>query len=400
MITRAAQFRMRTRTIVMWAVTISIFVAVIITGCAREQATVVVKRRDITDYLTLQGETVVPAAARAEIVSPYEAPVDKIYVTVGQAVQKGDVVMELAAPQTEVRYQQARQEVRQARQELDQARSRYQGALNRARRELEQAREAEKRARQQAEEQEQQEETNGARVTVTEQPNPELAQAIQRRKQAEQDVLDARAVMEEGLVAYERRLAAAQQELEQAQGGLKVASIRSPISGTVLDINAEIGETARPDQKQPLAVVVDLNAVKVYAGVERENLTRIEHDDSAIVTVKPFPNTDFSGEVDQIYSEKAGLISGEKYVAVIDFQNSQGRAKPGMDATARVEVDEAEDVLAVPASAVYRVNGRPAVRIREANEWRVRVVDTGISDGEYTEIESGLEEGDIVLVNP
>lgn len=392
--------RMRTRTLVMWALMISVLFAFLIIGCAKERATAVVERRDIVAYLPLRGETAVPAASMAEIVSPYEAPVDTIYVTVGQVVKKGDVIMELSAPQTEVRYQQARQQVQQARLALERARKSYQASLSDAKQELAQAQQAEKQARQQAKAQGQQTPSGGVQVTITPQNNPQLSAAIQRRRQAQQGVIDAQAEMDEGLIAYERQLATAQQNFEQVQAGLKVASIRTPITGTVLSINTEIGQTVKPDQKQPLAVVVDLEAVKVYAGVDRNKVDLIKHGDPAVVTINALPKTRFQGQLQQVYTERVGLLKGEQFVAVIGFKNKQGLAKPGMKATALVQTGRADDVPAVPAEAVYRVKGKTAVKIREGKQWRSRIVETGVSDGRYTEIRSGLEEGDVVLVNP
>jgi multidrug efflux pump subunit AcrA (membrane-fusion protein) len=118
------------------------------------------------------------------------------------------------------------------------------------------------------------------------------------------------------------------------------------------------------------------------------------------VTIKEVPNVGFAGSLDEIYSEKAGFLQGQKYVALVDFKNTRGQAKPGMDATVSIKIGEVHDVLAVPANAAYKVDRQNAVKLREGKELRQRIVVVGLSDGKYTQIKSGLKEGDVVMTNP
>lgn len=377
-------------------------------GCGPREERATVERRDIVESLALQGTVTAPAAARANVRPPYQAAVERIYVTVGQSVQEGDVIMELAAPTTQVYYQQARQRLQRAQNELAQARRRYESDLQSARRELEQARQAERQARQAAQRaQEAAPSGTGAGpgapnggVQVTQVQDTGLAEATARRRAAERRVLDAQARMREGLVPYEQQLAEAQRQFDDAQAGRRAAMIRTPISGTVLNVNAEIGETVSPDQEQPVARVVDLNALKVYAPITEPQYRRLEPNDPATITLRDVPDESFEGSVSELHTETAELLSGAEFMTVMDFENRQGIAKPDMQAQARVQVERVENVLAVPADAVFETNDRKAVRVREGNEWRTRSVETGLSDGEYTEIRSGLSAGDVVLVNP
>ena len=57
-------------------------------------------------------------------------------------------------------------------------------------------------------------------------------------------------------------------------------------------------------------------------------------------------------------------------------------------------------MLAVPANAAYKVDRQNAVKLREGKELRQRIVVVGLSDGKYTQIKSGLKEGDVVMTNP
>jgi multidrug efflux pump subunit AcrA (membrane-fusion protein) len=70
-----------------------------------------------------------------------------------------------------------------------------------------------------------------------------------------------------------------------------------------------------------------------------------------------------------------------------------------MKASASVQVGEVKDVLAVPNDAIQDDrSGRPMVKVLRNGDWREAVVEVGLSDGSYTEIRGGLEEGDTVQV--
>jgi len=70
-----------------------------------------------------------------------------------------------------------------------------------------------------------------------------------------------------------------------------------------------------------------------------------------------------------------------------------------MKARAAIELGEKRTVLAVPADAVQKdTSGRTIVKVLRGGHWEAAVVETGISDGQYTEIKSGLNEGETVQV--
>ncbi len=377
----------------------------LISGCGQRSTEAEVTRRDITARLVVEGEVIAPATARADIMPPYEVPVEQVYVTVGQNVRQGETLLLFSAPRNQAYYEQARARLVQARQALAQAQNRFSRQLQAAQQRLARSREAERAART----------AQAAPPSAT--PSPEgggaapssptpaansarIGSLIARRQADEQAVIDAQARMEEGLVPYQQALAAAQQDFASAQAGSKSAQVKSPITGTVLEVNAEMGKTPDLDDDDPLITVVNLDALHVAAGIHQDQLRQIRPGDVAEVTLEDLPNVRFEGTVDQVYTEKAGFLRGQRYVAIIDFRNTEGRAKPDMDATVRIVTGRARDVLAVPASAVYTVGDRHAVRLKRDGRWRERLVEIGLTDGRYTEIISGLREGDIVEANP
>lgn len=362
-----------------------VLAVVVIAGCSKQSSEATAGRRDITAYLPAEGTVVTPASARADIDSPYEVPVEKIYVTVGKNVRRGETLIVFSAPQNQAYYDQARAALVQAQKALDQAQKQYGQELRAAQEQLAASRSTERKAR----------------VTASDSSSlPDTGVSSANRQVDEQAVIDAEARIAEGLVPYQQAVAAAQEQFKAAQAGSKSAQVKSPITGTVLTVNVSVGTTPNPRDKKPLVTVVNLDALKVAAGVEEERLGLLKPKNPVLVMVKEVPNVEFPGSLDEIYSEKAGFLQGQRYVALVDFKNTKGQAKPGMEATVSIKIGEVHDVLAVPANAAYQVDKQYAVKLREGKEWRQRIVEIGLSDGKYTEIKSGLKEGDIVMTNP
>lgn len=359
---------------------------VALTGCAKQSSEATAERRDITAYLPAEGTVVAQASARADVYSPYEVPVEKIYVTVGQNVRRGETLIAFSAPQNQAYYDQARAELLRAQKSLDEARKQFGQELRSAQKQLAVSRSTERKAR----------------VTASNPSTPPSDTGVSsvNRQADEQAVIDAQARVNEGLVAYQQAVAAAQDQFNAAQAGAKAAQVKSPITGTVLAVNATVGTAPDPQDKKPLVTVVNLEALKVAAGIPEDRLSLLKPKNPSLVTIKEVPNVEFPGALDEIYSEKAGFLQGQKYVALVDFKNTKGRAKPGMDATVSIKIGEVRDVLAVPANTVYQVDKQYAVKLRKGKEWRQHIVEIGLSDGKYTEIKSGLKQGDIVMTNP
>ena len=365
----------------------------VISGCAKQSSEATASLRDITAYVTATGVVYAPATARADVFSPYQAPVEKIYVAVGSSVRRGETLLLFSAPQTQAYYDQARAALVQARNSLAQAQSQFGQELKAAQQQLAASRSVERKARDAAQSPSIPPE-GGASIA------PDVVGPSLNRQADEQAVIDAQARMAEGLVPYQQALVAAQEQFAAAQAGGKSAQLKSPITGTVLAVNISPGAVADPEKKEPLITVVNLEALKVTAGIEEEQLNMLKPDYPAVVTIKEVPNVEFAGKLDEIYSENAGFLRGQKYTALVDFRNTKGQAKPGMEAGVSIKVGHVSGVIAVPANAIKKVDQQYAVMVREGGEWPQRIVEVGLSDGQYTQIKSGVKEGDVVMTNP
>lgn len=344
-----------------------------------------VSRQDITAYESLAGEAIAPPTDYAIVMAPYRAPVVKVYTTLGDVVSKGDVLVELEYASAQAYYEQARQAVQSAENAVSQSQRQRSVQIAEANKRVSDARAAEEAARS----------SN----------DPNLPLYTEARIQAEQDLAW---ILSDAsyLAPYQRQLESARQSLLDAQSGRKIAMIRSPISGTVLEINARPGKMVGEDEDKPVAVIVNLEALQVHAKMSAKQLSTIKVDFPAKLTFeKDIPDKEFDGKMIRITTdiEKkiGGLIEEREYIAIVAFKNDLGLVKPEMDAKVLVKVGEVKNVLAVPVDAVDKdEQGRPIVKVLKDGQWISTVVETGLSDGEYIEIKSGLDEGQTIQVTP
>jgi multidrug efflux pump subunit AcrA (membrane-fusion protein) len=119
---------------------------------------------------------------------------------------------------------------------------------------------------------------------------------------------------------------------------------------------------------------------------------------SATFTVDSFPDEDFEGTVTAIYPKAIIDQNVVDYDVVVTISNPRGMLRPDMTANVTINVATKENVLSVPNKAIKREDGTKVVYAVQDRSLIRRAVKTGWKDSEYTEIVSGLKEGEQVLV--
>ncbi len=196
---------------------------------------------------------------------------------------------------------------------------------------------------------------------------------------------------------------AAQQQVVYAQAQVDKTFIRTPISGTVLQLAAQQGETLAAGLSSPtLIVVADLNRLEVATYVDETDIGKIRIGQSATVTVDAFANQTFTGHVSKIASGSTiqqGVIT---YDVTISLANPTHTLKPDMTASVTIQTGKQTNVLLVSSDAVkIGTNGMTVNVLSQQNGHAgstARAVVTGGTDGVNTEIKSGLKEGETVIL--
>jgi len=226
---------------------------------------------------------------------------------------------------------------------------------------------------------------------------------------------------------------AAELSLERARQNLTYATIRAPISGTVLERNVDVGQTVAASLSAPVLFLIaaDLTCLQILVSVDESDIGKISDALPVRFTVQAYPDDTFTGIVRQTRLQSATEENVVTYSVVVDVTNADLRLLPGMTATVDFLIDSATDVLAIPnaglrfrpsqeqmAEIFARRTGGQSSRagagggppsdqagrgdfamlffLDEAGNLDVRRVRPGLSDGQYTqvqgrELEAGLQ---------
>lgn len=276
-----------------------------------------------------------------------------------------------------------------------------------------------------------------ARVTLKE-TEQALARAseLARKGMATQQALDtaqaARDRAKAALDSAKASLAIANADLKLQQADLAKSTIYAPIDGIVLTRSVDPGQTVASSLQAPVLFVIaaDLRKMELKAAVDEADIGQISVGQQARFTVDAFPERPFDAEIRDISYASVTTDGVVTYDARLDVDNTDMLLRPGMTATVSVVTQQAKAVLTVPSSAFrYRptetrergfsmlsmFTGRrgpmrrpgqteqpPAEGLRtlymlENGQPRRVDVKIGSSDGDRTEVLSGLEEGDRVI---
>jgi HlyD family secretion protein len=210
-------------------------------------------------------------------------------------------------------------------------------------------------------------------------------------------------VKQEDIQQAREAVTAAKAQVDYAQAQVQKTYIRSPISGTVLQLAAQQGETLAAGLSAPtLIIVADLNRLQVDAFVDETDIGRVQLGQPADVTVDAYPRHVFKGRVTKIAAGSTIQQGVVTYDVTIAIEDPKHLLRPDMTASTTIDTGTRSNVLLVPSEAVKlgargstvniltKKDGHPAVDPR-----RVR---TGASDGVNTEIRTGLQEGDTVVL--
>jgi len=204
------------------------------------------------------------------------------------------------------------------------------------------------------------------------------------------------------LKIYETRLAQAQTTLQEALNALSDATLTAPFDGVITAVHLSPGEYA----SGLAAEIVDNNSLEVILNVDEIDVGQLALGQEAVVTMETWPKDEIKSEVTAIAPSASDNSSGiVSYNVHLSLDGTDLPILVGMTANADLITDVGEGVLLVPNSAVTadRENGTFSVNVvrseadgsTSVNEVEVTI---GLKDNDYTQITSGLVEGDVVIL--
>ncbi len=164
-------------------------------------------------------------------------------------------------------------------------------------------------------------------------------------------------------------------QVQQAQAALSLSevnlshtTITSPIDGVVVSRDVNVGQTVAASLSAPTLFTIanDLTQMQVIANIDQADIGLVEQAKSVKFTVDAFPGKDFDGKIAEMRLNPVNVQNVVTYNVVINVENPAQKLKPGMTANLTITIDERNDVLKVPNSAL-RFTPQDGTRQRTRN---------------------------------
>ena len=201
--------------------------------------------------------------------------------------------------------------------------------------------------------------------------------------------------------------------INTAEKDLGYTRITAPSAGTVVSLVVEQGQTINASQTSPTVVqIADLTSMTNKMQIAEGDATKVKAGQTVNFTILSEPDTPISAKLDSIdpglttmsqgsYSKSTDTTSNAiYYYARATVPNPEGKLAIGMTTQNTVEIASADNVLMVPTVAIKTKDGKKFVRVLGANNQAVdKEIQTGLKDSMNTEVKSGLNEGDKVVMS-
>lgn len=161
-------------------------------------------------------------------------------------------------------------------------------------------------------------------------------------------------------------IASAQAQVKEAIVNLGHTVITSPVDGTVIARNVSIGQTVAASFQTPTLYTIakDLTKMEIDLAVGEPDIGSVRVGQSVDFTVLAFPSYTFHGKVAQVRENPTTLQNVVTYDTVVYENNTDGRLRPGMTASASIKVAHADNALVVPLAALSFHTAAQQPRVR------------------------------------
>ena len=212
----------------------------------------------------------------------------------------------------------------------------------------------------------------------------------------------------ESIQSASESLRSAEISMQNLQDAMNNYTITAPISGTIIEKDAKVGDAVKAGDT--LCIVYDLSYLEMSINVDELQISSISVGQKVQITADAVPDKTYVGTVTRVSMKGASNGGTTTYPVTIRIDDTDG-LRPGMNANAEIVVAEANNALVVPNAAVVRgsyvlvtkdsPSAANADTTMEAPEGFVYVpVKTGVSDDDYTQIVSGIQEDDTIGYDP
>lgn len=248
------------------------------------------------------------------------------------------------------------------------------------------------------------------------QANYELAKA--QLKQAEQVFKRIQSLYDKGLISEENfetaelNYQSAKARYDQTLDAYQKTKIYAPISGKIMKLNIEEGETAVMGTMNyagtVLATIADMSRLIAVVKIDETEVPQVKMGQEAEVIADALVDSVFKGIVTKVgLMPITSITTTEKvtdFEVEIELENFSSNLRPGMNVKAEIITNKKTDILVVPIQAVgkrkIKDKFNESIFVVRNNKALLKEVQTGISSDTEIEIISGINEGDTVVSGP
>lgn len=183
-------------------------------------------------------------------------------------------------------------------------------------------------------------------------------------------------------------------ELDLARQRLADTVIHAPFDGVIQTKHTSVGEYL--DTSAPVFTLVRMDPLRLRAEVPERAAHKVQAGQQVRVTVEGDPNV-YEGRLTRLgptIDEQTRMLTVEA-----DVRNP-GALRPGSFARIDIVTDEADQVIAVPTSAIVSFAGVEKVFVVQDEKATETSITTGHRAGGWTEVLAGLKKGDVIVVEP
>ncbi|MBI2304188.1 MAG: HlyD family efflux transporter periplasmic adaptor subunit [Chloroflexi bacterium] len=189
----------------------------------------------------------------------------------------------------------------------------------------------------------------------------------------------------------------AQLKVDRISARIQKTRLQAPFSGTIIAVDSTPGSPVQPFE--PVAVIADPSLLRVEVNVAQEDIERVYVGLAAVVTLDAYPQKPLPTKVSQIAAKPTTFQGQSVYKVTMDFtEKDKAPAAVRMGGDVLFNLKIKRDVLLVPSRAILASGQQQYVEAVAGGKIDRIQVKAGVTDGNQTEVLSGLREGQVIRI--
>ncbi|MFZ5968213.1 MAG: efflux RND transporter periplasmic adaptor subunit [Bacillota bacterium] len=206
------------------------------------------------------------------------------------------------------------------------------------------------------------------------------------------------------ILTQEKNMQLSEMELQKLKDDLEKCKIKSPISGTVVEV--AVNEGSNVTQTTPIMQILNVDNLEIETKVSEYDVVKVKEGQPVKITGEAFAGQEYSGKIKLIGAAAVSVNTGQGQETIVEVKvevtDKNTAMKPGFTANVNILTANKKDVLVVPYEAIFtRKNGDKVIFTVVDGKAKEHIIKTGVESDLVVEVISkDLKEKDKVIMNP